>query len=387
MARALNKLSKTVGHATMPREMTADAFLYCACQVGAEAALKRAVVQEHPSLRPAFARPGLLTFKVPAPTRVQTLRLQCPVARVWGRSLGPAREPAAVFEAVRAGELGPAPLRLHVWERDHHKPGDEPPGFAPGLIAERVRDELQQQWPEDLSHVAGERAQPGDTVLDVIVGTDAEPWLVGIRRQRRHAIPWPGARIPVAHQPGVPSRAYYKLEEALAWSAAPLRADDVVVELGSAPGGASYALLRRRLVVHGVDPADMDPAVDGFARTTGNRFTHHACRMSDVRRGDLPTDLHWVVSDVNLAPQIALQTVRRLAAKPRRALCGVLLTLKLDDWKALRHVPGWMRQLDAMGMVQTGVTQLPRNRMELFAYGLTAAGVQRRRASEAGPVV
>jgi hypothetical protein len=56
----------------------------------------------------------------------------------------------------------------------------------------------------------------------------------------------------------------------------------------------------------------------------------------------------------------------------------VLLTFKLDDWKALRHLPRWRAQLPTMGMVETAVTQLPRNRMELVAYGLTAEGVARR---------
>jgi len=97
-----------------------------------------------------------------------------------------------------------------------------------------------------------------------------------------------------------------------------------------------------------------------------------------VQRADLPRDLHWVLMDVNLAPQVALITARRLAARPRPALLGVLLTLKLDDWRAVRHIPRLLQSIRAMGMDEVRATQLPSNRMEVFACGLTRAGLARR---------
>jgi hypothetical protein len=99
--------------------------------------------------------------------------------------------------------------------------------------------------------------------------------------------------------------------------------------------------------------------------------------MSMVQRADLPTELHWVLLDVNLAPQVALITARRLAAHPRPALMGVLLTLKLDDWKAVHHVPRFLKSISSMGMLEVKATQLPSNRMELFVCGLTKRGLER----------
>lgn len=366
--------------------MTTASFLYCACQVGAEAALKQAVQAQHAAWRPAFARPGLVTFKCDAGLELETLRLHSPLARVYGRSLGPARTATELLERLESAELGDAP-HLHVWERDRCKPGDEPPGFFYGPAAARARAEIEAAWPVTRPLAQSELAATGDLIIDVVVGQDDEPWLVGLRRRRADEVPYAGGRIPVPEPPSVPSRAYYKLEEALVWSRAPMWSGDAAIELGSAPGGASLALLRRGLHVHGVDPAAMDPAVLDFRGPGGNRFTHHRCLMGQVQRGDLPRKLHWVLSDVNVAPQIALQTVRRLAARPRDALCGVLVTFKLDDWKALHHLPRWRSQLVDMGMVETGVTQLPRNRMELQAYGLTPVGVARcaPRATRAAP--
>jgi 23S rRNA (cytidine2498-2'-O)-methyltransferase len=368
--------------------MTAGSFLYGACQVGAEAALKLAVAQEHPSLRPAFARPGLATWKSPLPLPAAVLRVGSPLPRVWGVSLGPARgvdELFAVLEGPSAAAArvalaaGPEePLRLHVWERDRWQPGHEPPGFAYGPAAAIVREAIEAAWPAAHRRAEGQAAEVGELVLDVVLGEAHEPWLVGLRRRSIREAAFPGGRIPVPAPGHLPSRAYYKLEEALAWSRAPVRAGDVAVELGSAPGGASFALLQRGVEVHGIDNAAMDPRVLEHRGPAGNRFTHHRCLMGRVQRGDLPRTLHWVVCDVNLAPQVALQTVRRMVARPRRALCGVLLTLKLDTWKAMRHLPRWRTQVEAMGMVEVGITQLPSNRLELFAYGLTAAGAARR---------
>lgn len=365
--------------------MTAGSFLYCACQAGAEAALKLAIAEEHPALRPAFGRPGLVTFK--APVLAAALHVATPLARAWGVSLGPARTPGEVLAALEgpAGAMALAalggrpdePVHLHVLERDRWRPGDEPPGFAYGPAAAATRAAIDPQWPPSRPRHPGEVAAAGELVLDVIVGEDGEPWLVGLRRRLEHEVGWPGGRIPVPRCDDAPSRAYYKLEEALAWSRAPVHAGDVAVELGSAPGGASWALLQRGLEVHGIDNAEMDPRVLDFRGPNGGRFVHHHCLMGQVQRADLPRALHWVLCDVNLAPQVAFQTIRRMVARPRRSLCGVLLTLKLDTWKAMRHLPRWRTQIEAMGMQQVRITQLPSNRLELFAFGLTAAGAAR----------
>jgi 23S rRNA (cytidine2498-2'-O)-methyltransferase len=368
--------------------MTAGSFLYCACQAGAEAALKLGVAAEHPALRPAFGRPGLVTFKAPSPLPAAMLRVSYPLARVWGLSLGPARGveellaalegPAAAAAFAALGAAASEPLRLHVWERDRWQPGHEPLGFVYGPAAAIVRTEIEATWPTGRPRAEGEPAEVGDLVLDVVLGEEHEPWLVGLRRRRVEDSAFPGCRIPVPKPAWVPSRAYFKLEEALVRSRAPVRAGDVAVELGSAPGGASWALLQRGLHVHGIDNAEMDPRVLEYCGPRGNRFTHHKCLMGQVKREDLPRSLHWVLCDVNLAPQVAFQTLRRMVARPRRDLCGVLLTLKLDTWKAMRHLPRWRTQIEAMGMVEIGITQLPSNRLELFAYGLTAVGAARR---------
>lgn len=353
------------------------AFLFCVCQAGAEAAVAEELAPL--GLRRAFARPGLITFKDPSGVVPADVPLAAVLVRAHGAAIGPASDLTALLAAVDNYCPKDQAVRLHVFERDIAKPGDEPPGHAYGPLAASAQAQIEAAWaaapPRPL--LAGSRAEPGDWVLDVIVAAD-EPWWLGFHRHGPGHPPTPGGRITVDMPPEAPSRAYRKLEEALIWSQAPLRAGDTAVEIGSSPGGASYALLRRGVEVHGIDPAKMAPVVLDYNKDLpGNHFIHLDRPMSLVQRSDLPTTLHWVLLDVNLAPQVALITARRLAAHPRPDLMGVLLTLKLDDWKALRHVPRLLKSIASMGMQQVKATQLPSNRMELFVCGLTKQGLAR----------
>lgn len=344
--------------------LTLPNFLYCTCQIGAEAALKADVCARAPALRPAFGRPGLVTFKdtrggVPAEAPSPS-----PLARAWGAALGPVADAGAVAAAIaRTFPEGEA-LRLHVFERDRWRPGDEPEGFVYGPAAAAARAEIVASWPEGHPLLAGEEAAAGDLVVDVIVAPD-EAMTVGFHRHGGGRVRWPGGRIPVEMPADSPSRAYRKLEEAVIWSGAPLRAGDVALEIGSSPGGASYALLRRGLTVHGIDPGLMDPVVLGFEGPGGARFVHHHAPMAQVERRDLPTELHWVLCDVNLAPQVALHGVRRIVSTLRAGLRGVLFTLKLNDWSMAREVPALLGRVEAMGLRAVRATQLPSNRREI----------------------
>lgn len=351
-------------------------FFFCVCQLGAEPAVKVELAALRPELRFAYSRPGLVTFKSPSPVAPDA-PLPAVFVRAFGASLGPAEGPPQVHAMLSGTCPEGQPVRLHVWERDVSRPGEEPPGFRYGPRAAAAREALIAAWPEGQHPLLpGEVAEVGDHVLDVIVA-EGEPWWVGHHVHGPGHSPFPGGRITVDMPPDAPSRAYRKLEEALIWSGAPVRAGDVAVEIGSAPGGASYALLRRGVTVYGIDPALMDPVVLDYRGPAGNRFVHLHRPMSLVQRADLPPALHWVLMDVNLAPQVALITARRLAARPRHALHGVLLTLKLDDWRAVRHVPRLLASISAMGMDEVKATQLPSNRMELFVCGLTRLGRQR----------
>ena len=113
------------------------------------------------------------------------------------------------------------------------------------------------------------------------------------------------------------------MEEGLRWSQLPIPRGARVAEIGSAPGGASQALLARGCVVTGIDPAEMAPAVLNHPR-----FTHIRRRSMEVRRRDFQK-IRWLTADMNVAPEYTLDAVEAIVTHPRVSIRGLLLTLKL----------------------------------------------------------
>jgi 23S rRNA (cytidine2498-2'-O)-methyltransferase len=324
-------------------------FVFALCQLGAEAALKREIERLEPTWRAAFQRPGVITWKTPE-LMAPGVELPAVLARAHGLSLGHA--PSAVEAAAGLAHLA-AGAWLHVSERDRAAPGEEREPYGP--LAAALRAEL----------VAAGLDRPdgtppaGATVLDVIVAP-GEPLLLGAHLHHAGHTPWPGGRPSIALPAEAPSRAYLKAVEAMAWSALPLAKDQVAVEIGSAPGGASWALLERGLTVVGVDPGDMAPPVLGHPG-----FSHLRTTLTDLRREALPPRVDWLLMDVNLAPQVALHGVRRLVQVCRSTLRGVIFTLKLNDWSVADEIPALLARVTMMGLTGVRARQLANNRREI----------------------
>jgi 23S rRNA (cytidine2498-2'-O)-methyltransferase len=315
--------------------LPAIAHAFALCQIGAENALKEEVQRIRPEWRSAFARPGLVTWRTGEPIKPD-LALPLVFARLFGASLGP----------VDPRGTGLVLPRLHVFPRDLE---------AGDVLARPLREELLGSGSFNPDPVP----QRGDWVVDVVVAPN-EPPFVGVHRHTTDRSPYPGGAPPVVLPPEAPSRAWMKLEEALAWSLLPLRAGHTAVEIGSSPGGAAWAMLRRGLRVVGVDTGKMDPRV-----LADPAFTHVQKTLAEVRREELPTRVHWLLLDVNLAPQVALHQVRRLVSALRATLRGVIFTLKLNDWKMAAEIPALLDRVTGMALTDVRATQLPSNRREI----------------------
>jgi 23S rRNA (cytidine2498-2'-O)-methyltransferase len=364
-------------------------FLFTVCQVGAEKALKEEVARDYPDLRFAFSRPGFVTFKSVSKPLGDEFELRSVFARAYGLSLGrkitnttdQARVDSIVKEArevFQAAANPPRKLRLHVFERDLYAPGEEAQDYQPGLKAGALERAVRQH-PEaqDLFHTDSE-AQVGDPVLDLI-GVEENEWWVGFHRHTFSHSPVPGGRWKIILPPEAPSRAYLKLEEALRWSGAPIRSGDGAVEIGSAPGGASYALLQRGVDVIGIDPGAMDPVVLNFKGPA--RFYHEARSVTVIRREELPESVQWLLVDMNTGPDTAIYPLERFAIRMQDSLLGVVMTLKLNEWDFAQHIPNWLERIRKMGMARVRATQLPHNRREICVVGLTRMGVARLKSS------
>jgi 23S rRNA (cytidine2498-2'-O)-methyltransferase len=276
----------------------------------------------------------------------------------------------ATAQRLRA-ETG-RPLTLHVFARGGADPEQEV-GEVSGPPVTELRDRLASAAPPG-TFAPPRPPRVGDLVLDVILAEGEAPWL-GCHVHGDGHSPHPGGRVTLTLPAEAPSRAWLKIEEALRWSGLPLRAGEVALELGSAPGGTSWALLDRGLTVIGVDPGAMDPRV--LARPG---FSHLKMTVGELRREHLPRQVDWLLLDVNLAPQVALHQTRRIVSMLRPTLRGVILTLKLNDqnWKTAAEVPALCKRVAGMGLVSVRATHLAANRCEICIVARVPKGSSRR---------
>jgi 23S rRNA (cytidine2498-2'-O)-methyltransferase len=170
--------------------------------------------------------------------------------------------------------------------------------------------------------------------------------------------------MPLELPPDAVSRAWLKMEEALRWSRLPIPPAARVAEIGSAPGGASQALLARGFQVTGVDPAEMAPIVLGHSR-----FTHLRRRAVQVRRREF-RKIRWLTADMNVAPNYTLDVIEGIVTHPEVRTRGLLLTLKLIEWDLAEQVPEYLARVRGWGYQLVRARQLQHNRQEICVAAL-----------------
>lgn len=346
-------------------------FLFVTSQVGAERAVKSEIERHWPDFRFAFSRPGFMTFKLPQEKKLYAdFDLQSVFARSYGFSLGQVEgdDPDALGRQVWQ-LYGERPVRrLHVWARDEAPPGQHAtePTLLP--IAAGAREAIGRHCPRsgDLADGADDFERPaerGEFVLDCII-VEPNRWWVGYHRAAAIASRWPGGVIPLEVPPHAVSRAWLKMEEGLRWSELPMTDGARCVEIGSAPGGASQALLDRGFEVTGVDPAAMAPEVLAHPK-----FRHIRRRVSAVRRRDL-RKVRWLTADMNVAPSYTLDVVESIVTHPEVRIRGMLITLKLSEWKLAEQMTEFLERIRSWGYNEVRARQLFHNRQEVCVAAL-----------------
>lgn len=339
------------------------AFVFATCQVGAEGALKAEIARTWPALHFAYSRPGFLTFKVAdghAPA--DDVDLGSVFARAHGISLGKISVEsldAAAAEVWRIAR-GRSYDALHVWQRDTAAIGHR--GFEPHVTPAALAAEEAIRGHAGAPPLA-RVAEPGGLVLDVIL-VEAHEWWVGYHRATTPERCFPGGLREIALPEEAVSRAYVKMEEALRWSALPIKGGDRFVEIGCSPGGASQALLDHGLRVIGIDPARVDQRVLAHPN-----FTHVQKRGADVRRREF-RGVAWLAADMNVAPAYMLDTVEAIVTHPVVNIRGLLLTLKLLEWKLAEPVPAYIERVKSWGYSEVRARQLPHHRQEVCLAAL-----------------
>ncbi|MGK5082518.1 SAM-dependent methyltransferase [Bdellovibrionota bacterium FG-1] len=349
-------------------------FIFAVCQVGAEAALKKEWARLRPDLRFAYSRPGFVTFKASASGKSPTefsasLTIESVFARAYGLSFGKVNAtemPQIVAFARQLTSITGKRLRLHAWERDQYFPGDEPLGFVRDVWNETQCSALRAIAEFDAYSklfAADSTAESDDLVLDLVAVEPDEFWY-GFHLHAPSHSPVPGGKYKIELPPNAPSRAFIKIEEALRWSKIPLQAGDTAVEIGSAPGGASFALLKRGLQVIGIDPGQMDPGV-----LKHPRFQHIKKPVSQVSREELPHSVQWLLLDMNSEPSLTLAAAERVVSMLEDSLFGTVFTLKLNQWKVADQIPVMLERIKSWQTIKIRATQLASNRQEIVVVG------------------
>ena len=292
-------------------------FFFALTNSEAESLLKLEVLSHFPSFKLSYSRPGFLTFKGDSSGQFNPL-----MARLSGKCLGKFQLDELKYK------------KAWVWKRDEK--------FT-------IPSELAALSDQSLFKV-------GETVtLIMMVGLN-EYW-VGEYQLQSHHFQTPG-EVSSIEVRSVPSRAYYKIAEAHEAFDLPFEEDEIVLELGSAPGGASLFLLDQELNVLGVDPAEMDPVI-----RNNIRFKHLKRPFETLRSDDFRNGVDWIISDINLPPTVVLKEVERLLTflKPK----GLVLTLKLNQEKHLNSLKYTVKNFESWGFENVRLKYLPSHRQEI----------------------
>jgi 23S rRNA (cytidine2498-2'-O)-methyltransferase len=346
-------------------------FLFVTCQIGAEKAVKGELSRRWPDFHFAFSRPGFLTFKLPADCSLEAdFDLHSVFARAYGFSLGRVAGDDLDSLARSAWEtFSHRPCeRIHVWQRDAAEPGEH--SFEPAIssAAEDAYAALRTACPRPERLAAEgsdlhEAARPGQRVLDCIL-LDTGQWCVGYHQVRSVPSQWPGGLMGLTMPANAVSRAWLKMEESLRWAKFPIAAGAQWAEIGSAPGGSSQALLQRGYRVMGVDPAEMDPLL-----LNNPDFTHIRRRVTQVQRRDF-RKIRWLAADMNVAPSYTLDAVESIVTHRDVRIRGMLLTLKLPQWKLAECVPEYLSRIRDWGYNIVRARQLQNNHREFCVAAL-----------------
>jgi 23S rRNA (cytidine2498-2'-O)-methyltransferase len=379
-------------------------FVFMTCRTGAEGALKAEVARTEPMWRLAFSRPGFLTWKVPSERPVEARQLAernwtlahthgISLGRLAGTELSSLLDQLWGHDGLVASGMNPPPSGIsepfgetigdvHVWQREQHAPDDPSVDAIVTPLALEIDQAIRDAAPESCAKLRKRRAsserppgrrrptEQGALVLDIVLIEPGE-WWVGCHRAITSCQRWAGGAIPVRMPAHAVSRAYVKLEEALAWSELPLTPGDECVEIGCAPGGASQALLDHGLFVTGVDPADVDPAVLEYPR-----FRHLRKRGHEVRRKEF-VGVRWLAADMNIAPDATLDTVEAIVTHPGVSIRGLILTLKFADWSDAGRLGDFAKRVRGWGYRDVRVRQLVTGGQEVCLAALRRKTLRR----------
>lgn len=334
-------------------------FIFILDNSGAERALKLEVKTMGLPWRFSYQKKGFVAFKAdPDVGQFSLASLSTPIAyaRRICLSIGKAtsREDAEklVKEALAKHTTGNEFLIHHACYQDH-----------------------QMQGIPLSTKMAKKRPSLGQ-IIGTIVELGPQEFFAGVHQHGPYVSPDPAGDSGIMLPEKSPSRAWLKIEEAIRFFDISFTKKDIVVEVGSAPGGVALALLDRGIPVIGVDPASMADVVLPYSTDsrydvpTGKPWFYHCKKpASRVGKKDLGHGVTWFMSDMNQSPEVIIKECLRFVSMAR-SIRGALMTLKLTDLSQVVEKEKWFAMLRSAGFKTVRLQSLNVHHRELVLLAL-----------------
>lgn len=179
---------------------------------------------------------------------------------------------------------------LHVWGPDTEEGKKQSAAIAQWQTAVVQKLQADVIGLSDPAALGRDKSRSYDHVVAQVCFPRAETAWVGVTRQGELPSRFPGGQRRLQLPKGAPSRAFMKLDEALEWLGVAPGPGDVCVDLGAAPGGWTWGLLKRGARVIAVDLGKLDPDVAkmrNLAHIIGNAFQFSPPEGVDWLFGDM----------------------------------------------------------------------------------------------------
>ncbi len=349
-------------------EIEKNRFVFVVCQSGATSAVRKEILSADlngANLKLAYSQPGFVTFKNDAESPLpEKFWLPSTLTRTCGWSLGKVvgEQGEQLTEQIISNPMLGQCQHVHVFERETRTPGDK--GFEPGISElAKAATKLVQSAIHDHPSLSKKDfmfnrvAKTDEPIFDIVINQPNE-WWYGYHFATTRQARWPGGVPLIDTSEEKISRAYYKLKEALLWSGIQIRPNEVCAEIGSSPGGACQLLLEMGAKVIAIDPAELEPEL-----LENKNLTYIRRRGREVKKRDF-RDVKWLMADLNIAPTYTLDTVEEIVTHADVDVNGMLLTLKIADWKLVDDIPKYIARVKKMGFGVVKTRQLAFNRQE-----------------------
>lgn len=297
-------------------------FYYFLCNEGSEAFLKEEVKCFYPELSFAYSTKGFVTFKQ---NRSLKNKLQVTFARHFGEYLDRGHENvmALEFQNINGKKIS-YNLSGEVYKNDE--------------------------------------LEIGDTVHELIKISEDAVYLgrFKVEKERDKLI---GGFQSMEILIGAPSRAFLKIVQGAKASGVKFQKGENAIEIGSSPGGATFALLELGLNVIGVDPGKMDSVC-----LANKNFIHHEVSIQDFKIEKIDRPIDWFLVDMNLAPEATIRECEKIFNVIRKTMKGGFITLKMTKQSLVSKLPFYRKLLERLGFEVVLTTQLPAHKQEFLMY-------------------